>query len=113
MFIALPLAIVGAKFEAAYKRVYSIEDTCETVSAVQRRQLVLNGAYGMCTRIQAGRDAFTRMKQAFAQGVFDSVEFSGTDLPARMKACGLILAKVGSCWSCSHILVYPIGRPAD
>ena len=62
MFVALPLAIVGNKFEAVYKDVYEVPMNAETVSSSQRRQLLMNSAYQMTTAIHNAQRRFYELQ---------------------------------------------------
>jgi len=66
-YIAMPLAVVGNKFEAAYKMVYGTAEATNTISAFERRQIILNQSYQLSACIAAGRDALNELKQAHAQ----------------------------------------------
>jgi hypothetical protein len=63
-YIALPLAIVGAKFEAGYKHVYGSETSSTTISAHQRKQLVLNQTYQLLQHIETAKQAYKLLSDA-------------------------------------------------
>lgn len=100
-YIAMPLAVVGNKFEAAFKFVYGDEEVSSTISAYERRQIILNQAYQMRTLIDMARSARHNLTEIMRQGADMSV---GAQLvPRRMLYRTMKQLEIIHAALCTHV----------